>query len=186
MNLLRKLAVTGLMTAAIAGAGVSGGCIVPADPDPGVCYTTGEFDPYWVEVNTVGYTAYEYVHLVCGDWVRLLIQNCVDVYGVPLFPTQYEIDQYCDNEIYEDSEGYYNYRIEHSCNFVDNPSFECSLFEPGASAASAEVSILDAPAPIRERVKAAINGNERLLTHAGDVVIHLGGTTLTFAELLAD
>lgn len=130
------------------------------DSDPGVCYTNGDFHSSSVPgsylVNPTSYATE-----VCRQWVTLLTRSCIQVVGLPLnlnvdtTQGQIQISDYCNQNIQICSEnppagysraaretcsrerGDLHFSVQHTCNFVNNPSYSCAAYG-GASAGGAQ------------------------------------------------
>lgn len=174
-----KSSLTGaFVLTSILGALVASGC---GDPDPGVCYTAGEYPKNQVSRS--------YAETMCTDWVRLLLSNCVSVSGLPLNPTAFEIGNYCGREVTERREqagngypGYgssdeYSYQIRHTCNFVDNPSYECRQYAAGGvQSKSLTQSALDSS--LTSALEGQIQASPSLSASAKLNRLYVEGTTL--------
>ncbi len=141
------------------------------DLDPGVCYTTAEFNRDWVEANT-SYEANVYVQVICHDWVRLLLQNCVEINGLALYPNEFEVSSYCRDITSASGEDHEEiaFRINHSCNFIDNPSYECH----GYSIPVANVMLPEISEQAATELRLNLQSKETLRTTMDKVTVFYG------------
>ncbi|MCC7442482.1 MAG: hypothetical protein IT285_12670 [Bdellovibrionales bacterium] len=165
---------------------LSTACVV--DPDPGVCWTSGEFDKQWVEQNSI-LRAEVYVHDVCMDWVELLYNNCVEIYDLPFAPTYQQVSDYCTAKVRDNGESMLSYQIDHACNFERNPSTECILFasgsEPGSEGAPS-IFPLDAAPELMSEIEKDVVASERLSSTLPMTHVMIDGMEMPFAELLSN
>ncbi len=91
------------------------------DSDPGICYTSGEFLKSQV--------SRDYAELICRDWTNLFVNNCIEMNDLAFeqYSSQADIAAFCAREV-QQGEDYYTFRLYHSCNFIDNPDWECTPF----------------------------------------------------------
>lgn len=164
---MKKLLMPFAVGAALFGA-VFTGC--ETTYDPGACYTEGDFDNANVDKA--------YARMVCMDWTYLLLQNCVEVYGLPLNPTDTEIALYCDDMVDDWSYGVVGFRLEHSCNFIDNPSFECTQY------AANQAPLMTASTTERERLTRTIESKARVIKAQESLRMSLEGTRFSLREYL--
>jgi hypothetical protein len=168
-----------LATACIAAAAaLSQGCTETTDP--GVCYTTGDFARFDV--------SRDYVVQNCVDWVYLLVDNCIGVYGLPANPTPESVGAFCGSIVFEEDfqsaengypsyggDGRTAYLIEHTCNFIDNPSSSaCSVY----AGAEAPIETAMADGSLIRRLSGKLEANKSLKSAASQVRIGAEGLEL--------
>ncbi len=125
------------------------GCM-GGDPDPGSCYSSGEF--YSATVSR------GYANSVCEQHVSLLLAGCVQVNDLGLSPDRWAIQNYCANNVTDRAQsgtglypaygrsGRYSFQIRHTCNFVNNPSYDCVRY------ASRPITLLYNDLELKERL----------------------------------
>lgn len=147
------------------------GCEVPPS-DPGSCMTEGDFTKANVDKA--------YVRTICMDWTYVLVENCVEIFGLPLNPTETDIALYCDDQIdaYKTAHSGFGFELDHSCNFIDNPSFECTQY------ASAQSPIMSASPTERSRLTQAITAKNRLMNARKELNISLQDARFSLEEYL--
>lgn len=152
------------------------------DPDPGNCYTTGDFEKDWVQAN-VSMPANDYVFMVCSDWVYMLLNNCVEIEGLSWLPTDIEITRYCDRQMRRyaddgDSEGDMGFVIDHSCNFIDNPNFECQVY------GTSQTALTDASESAKSYLRTSIMVNPDTKLSLQKMSVYLEGAKVPYSKLI--
>lgn len=140
-----------------------------AAKDPGVCLTT-------VDLKNTGVSK-DYARTLCMDWVQLLLSNCVQVEQLALNPTTADLAFYCGDRI-SDWRGELGFEIKHTCNFVDNPSYECKQYAAATHALSLSTS------EEQTRIRELILGSDRLTESAMQAEFYIEGDVVPVSSYL--
>jgi hypothetical protein len=137
------------------------------DPDPGVCYTNGDFEASSVPASYL-VNPTSYATEVCRQWVTFLTRSCIQVAGLPLnlnvdsTEGQIRISDYCHQNVQtcssnppagysrsaratcsSDERGDLHFSVQHTCNFVNNPSYSCAAYGGATESSAQTIDSLD-------------------------------------------